>query len=118
MVAKSGRKTDITLWDYVLLRDRLLSKPRSVLRHFKRCQIACLTELEVFRVLYVEQRCAAERIISEAAEMGIPLDIQNEGVGCRVSGAGAIPGPTPHKSDTRTSMELDIGGRTEVDVDG
>jgi hypothetical protein len=69
----------IRLWDHVRLQHELLSRPRYVLRHFKRCHIGSLMELTTYLTIMQSDPAAAVRIALEATSMGIKIG--DEGVG-------------------------------------
>lgn len=71
-------ETDITLWDHVILEQKLLSEPDTVLSRFEELGIWCLAELAMFRRLWVQNRSAADRIAAIAQTMGIPIEAPNE----------------------------------------
>lgn len=79
-VGRSGRgqkQTDISCWDHVQLKQMLLSKPVTVLKHFARCQVECLSQLEVYRQICEEHPEAARQIETVAALMGIPIRLES-----------------------------------------
>lgn len=65
--------TTITLEDHERLKTLLLSKPRAALCEFRRAQVECLAQLELFWEIVEENPDASHRIILEAAEMHIPV---------------------------------------------
>jgi hypothetical protein len=70
--ARSRSRTDISLWDHVKLKQELLSRPDYVLRHFARCQVEALDQLQIYLEICAENPDAARRIALAAGRLGIP----------------------------------------------
>lgn len=77
MARRSGKRTDISLWDHVKLKQELMSRPQFVLRHFGPCQVEALDQLQVYREVEAENPNAAVRIRVVAASMGIPARLDD-----------------------------------------
>lgn len=73
---RSGKRTDISLWDHIKLEQELMSRPAFVLRNFGKCQITALDELSMWEKIEREHPEAAQRIVQVAAEMGICVRLQ------------------------------------------
>jgi hypothetical protein len=74
---RSVVRTDINLWDRIVLKNNLMSRPEVVLQHFKRCGVGALDQLACWQEIKRDSPRAAARITVVAAKMGIPVRLDD-----------------------------------------
>ena len=70
---RSQVKSDITVRDYIRLKNELCSRPDRIFDYFESCHVSCLMDLPLFLEIVQDRPEAAAKIVLVAATRGIPV---------------------------------------------